>query len=155
MEKSVTSAPIGYPEIYEHIWSLSNDVLQKNSVESSGSIAFEVSEEFRRQAGGRHIYFSKHEPSEFLRSISFFAISILQQRGFEADAALKIGSQIAKILDESFHSVVYFPFAEVFDKIERNRKIYSEFKGNNLREVASKYKLTQMQVRNILKKQCV
>lgn len=151
-EKDVTSAPVGYPEIYEHIWSLVNDVLRENAVESSGSIAFEISEEFRRQFGGQQLYFARDAHDELLKPITDFIISVLQKRESAGRNVSVIAEKVSRGLSEILYQVIYFPLSKDSDRLERNRKIYSEFSGRNIPELAYKYGLSSVQIRNILRK---
>lgn len=58
-----------------------------------------------------------------------------------------LGVEVTKyMLDEG----IYFPKSEKISRLARNRAIKSEFAGNNHRELARKYHLTVVMIRNIL-----
>lgn len=63
-----------------------------------------------------------------------------------------MGIEIAiKIIDYCGGSMLYFPTKKSLTRCARNRVIKNEFNGGNYRNIANKYCISEMQVRNILK----
>lgn len=63
-----------------------------------------------------------------------------------------MGIEIAiKIIDYCGGGMLYFPTKKSLTRCVRNRVIKNEFNGGNYRNIANKYGISEMQVRNILK----
>ena len=66
--------------------------------------------------------------------------------------AMKIGIDVTKVLFEEFGGTsVYFPTEKMIYKESRNREILSEFNGFNIKELASKYNMSESYVRTIIR----
>ena len=66
--------------------------------------------------------------------------------------AMKIGIDIIKVLFEEFGGTsVYFPTEKMIYKEARDREILSEFNGFNIKELASKYNMSESYVRAIIR----
>ncbi|MFR8871770.1 MAG: Mor transcription activator family protein [Paraclostridium sordellii] len=66
--------------------------------------------------------------------------------------AMKIGIDITKVLFEEFGGTsVYFPTEKMIYKEARDREILSEFNGFNIKELASKYNMSESYVRAIIR----
>ncbi|CEP43589.1 Mor transcription activator family protein [Paraclostridium sordellii] len=66
--------------------------------------------------------------------------------------AMKIGIDITKVLFEEFGGTsVYFPTEKMIYKEARDREILSKFNGFNIKELASKYNMSESYVRAIIR----
>lgn len=66
--------------------------------------------------------------------------------------AIKIGIDITKVLFEEFGGTsVYFPTEKMIYKEARDREILSKFNGFNIKELASKYNMSESYVRAIIR----
>ena len=66
--------------------------------------------------------------------------------------AIKIGIDITKVLFEEFGGTsVYFPTEKMIYKESRDREILSQFNGFNIKELASKYNMSESYVRAIIR----
>ena len=66
--------------------------------------------------------------------------------------ALKIGIDITKMLFEEFGGTsVYFPTEKMIYKESRDREILSKFNGFNIKELASKYNMSESYIRAIIR----
>ena len=66
--------------------------------------------------------------------------------------AIRVGIDITKVLFEEFGGTsVYFPTEKMIYKESRNREILSEFNGFNIKELASKYNMSESYVRAIIR----
>jgi Mor family transcriptional regulator len=66
--------------------------------------------------------------------------------------AIKIGIDITKVLFEEFGGTsVYFPTEKMIYKESRDREILSKFNGFNIKELASKYNMSESYVRAIIR----
>ena len=67
--------------------------------------------------------------------------------------AMKIGIDITKVLFKEFGGTsVYFPTEKMIYKDARDREIIEEFNGFNVKELASKYRMSESYVRSIIRK---
>jgi Mor family transcriptional regulator len=67
--------------------------------------------------------------------------------------SMRIGIDITKMLFEEFGGTsVYFPTEKMIYKESRNREILSQFNGFNIKELASKYNMSESYVRSIIRK---
>jgi Mor family transcriptional regulator len=67
--------------------------------------------------------------------------------------AIEIGIDRVKALFKEFGGTsVYFPTEKMIYKEARDREIIEEFNGFNVKELASKYKMSESYVRAILRK---
>lgn len=67
--------------------------------------------------------------------------------------AMKVGIDITKVLFEEFGGTsVYFPTEKMIYKEARDRDIIKEFNGFNVKELASKHKMSESYVRSIIRK---
>ncbi|OXX84127.1 hypothetical protein AVM15_06265 [Paraclostridium benzoelyticum] len=67
--------------------------------------------------------------------------------------AMEIGIDRVKVLFKEFGGTsVYFPTEKMIYKEARDREIIEEFNGFNVRELASKYRMSESYVRAILRK---
>jgi Mor family transcriptional regulator len=67
--------------------------------------------------------------------------------------AMRVGIDITKVLFEEFGGTsVYFPTEKMIYKESRNREILSQFNGFNIKELASKYNMSESYVRSIIRK---
>ena len=67
--------------------------------------------------------------------------------------AMKVGIDITKVLFEEFGGTsVYFPTKKMIYKEARDRDIIKEFNGFNVKELASKHKMSESYVRSIIRK---
>ena len=81
-------------------------------------------------------------------------IGINDLEGDMIDVAENVGLSAAKKLLTVFGGEsIYFPKPESVIRAGRDRKIYQEFKTDNYRHLAIKYKLTTRQIRAIVKEQ--
>ena len=70
------------------------------------------------------------------------------------DVVEAVGVSAAKKLLTVFGGEsIYFPKPEGMIRASRDRKIYEEFNGQNLRHLARKFKLTTRQIRSIVREQ--
>lgn len=68
--------------------------------------------------------------------------------------AIRVGIDITKVLFEEFGGTsVYFPTEKMIYKEARDREILSEFNGFNIKELASKYDMSESYVRAIIRQQ--
>ncbi|MEG0022513.1 MAG: Mor transcription activator family protein [Bacilli bacterium] len=66
--------------------------------------------------------------------------------------AVKLGIDITKVLFEEFGGTsVYFPTEKMIYKESRDREILSKFNGFNIKELASKYNMSESYVRAIIR----
>lgn len=66
--------------------------------------------------------------------------------------AIRVGIDITKVLFEEFGGTsVYFPTEKMIYKEARDREILSKFNGFNIKELASKYDMSQSYVRAIIR----
>ena len=66
--------------------------------------------------------------------------------------ARKLGIERAKLLFEEFGGTsVYFPTEKMIYKEARDREILSKFNGFNIKELASKYNMSESYVRAIIR----
>ncbi|CEN30890.1 transcriptional regulator [[Clostridium] sordellii] len=66
--------------------------------------------------------------------------------------AVKIGIDITKVLFEEFGGTfVYFPTEKMIYKEARDREILSKFNGFNIKELASKYNMSESYIRAIIR----
>ncbi|QYE99790.1 Mor transcription activator family protein [Paraclostridium sordellii] len=66
--------------------------------------------------------------------------------------ARKLGVERAKLLFEEFGGTsVYFPTEKMIYKEARDREILSKFNGFNIKELASKYNMSESYVRAIIR----
>ena len=67
--------------------------------------------------------------------------------------AMRVGIDITKVLFEEFGGTsVYFPTEKMIYKEARDREIIEEFNGFNVKELASKYRMSESYVRSIIRK---
>lgn len=67
--------------------------------------------------------------------------------------AMKVGMDITKMLFKEFGGTsVYFPTEKMIYKEARDREIIKEFNGFNVKELASKYRMSESYVRAIIRK---
>lgn len=67
--------------------------------------------------------------------------------------AMKVGMDITKMLFKEFGGTsVYFPTEKMIYKEARDREIIEEFNGFNVRELASKYRMSESYIRAIIRK---
>lgn len=67
--------------------------------------------------------------------------------------AMEIGIDRVKALFKEFGGTsVYFPTEKMIYKEARDREIIEEFNGFNVRELASKYRMSESYVRTIIRK---
>lgn len=67
--------------------------------------------------------------------------------------AMRVGIDITKVLFEEFGGTsVYFPTEKMIYKEARDRDIIEEFNGFNVKELASKYRMSESYVRAIIRK---
>ncbi|MCH1964656.1 hypothetical protein NE452_16630 [Paeniclostridium sordellii] len=66
--------------------------------------------------------------------------------------ARKLGIERAKLLFEEFGGTsVYFPTEKMIYKEARDREILSKFNGFNIKELASKYNMSESYIRAIIR----
>ncbi|CEP43187.1 transcriptional regulator [[Clostridium] sordellii] len=66
--------------------------------------------------------------------------------------AIRVGIDITKVLFEEFGGTsVYFPTEKMIYKEARDREILSQFNGFNIKELASKYNMSESYVRAIIR----
>ncbi|CEN31332.1 Mor transcription activator family protein [Paraclostridium sordellii] len=66
--------------------------------------------------------------------------------------AIRVGIDITKVLFEEFGGTsVYFPTEKIIYKEARDREILSKFNGFNIKELASKYTMSESYVRAIIR----
>ncbi|CEN26411.1 Mor transcription activator family protein [Paraclostridium sordellii] len=66
--------------------------------------------------------------------------------------AIRVGIDITKVLFEEFGGTsVYFPTEKMIYKEARDREILSKFNGFNIKELASKYDMSESYVRAIIR----
>ncbi|CEN21097.1 MAG: Mor transcription activator family protein [Paraclostridium sordellii] len=66
--------------------------------------------------------------------------------------AIRVGIDITKVLFEEFGGTsVYFPTEKMIYKEARDREILSKFNGFNIKELASKYNMSESYVRAIIR----
>ncbi|MGL5352587.1 MAG: Mor transcription activator family protein [Cetobacterium sp.] len=66
---------------------------------------------------------------------------------------MRVGIDITKVLFEEFGGTsVYFPTEKMIYKEARDRDIIEEFNGFNVKELASKYRMSESYVRAIIRK---
>lgn len=68
----------------------------------------------------------------------------------EADANAKAFKMVEALRAAVGGGAIYFPLGMQYELSIRDQEIWAQFRGNNIPQLASKYKLSQMQVRNIL-----
>ncbi|UOW69728.1 Mor transcription activator family protein [Paraclostridium bifermentans] len=67
--------------------------------------------------------------------------------------AERLGIDITKVLFEEFGGTsVYFPTEKMIYKEARDRAIIEEFNGFNVKELASKYRMSESYIRAIIRK---
>ncbi|TQO55591.1 Mor transcription activator family protein [Paraclostridium bifermentans] len=67
--------------------------------------------------------------------------------------AIRLGIDITKVLFEEFGGTsVYFPTEKMIYKEARDRSIIEEFNGFNVKELASKYSMSESYIRAIIRK---
>ena len=67
--------------------------------------------------------------------------------------SMRVGIDITKVLFEEFGGTsVYFPTEKMIYKEARDRDIIEEFNGFNVKELASKYRMSESYVRAIIRK---
>ena len=67
--------------------------------------------------------------------------------------AMRVGIDITKVLFEEFGGTsVYFPTEKMIYKEARDREILEEFNGFNVKELASKHRMSESYVRAIIRK---
>lgn len=93
------------------------------------------------------------EYPELLNDIGQVIASSLFGMGFPEENAKNGAYQITeKIRTELGGSAMYLPKGHLYDLSERDREIFDQFNGRNLYELARKFDLTEMQIRNIVKR---
>lgn len=66
--------------------------------------------------------------------------------------AIRVGIDITKVLFEEFGGTsVYFPTEKMIYKEARDREILSKFNGFNIKELASKYNMSESYIRAIIR----
>lgn len=66
--------------------------------------------------------------------------------------AIRVGIDITKVLFEEFGGTsVYFPTEKMIYKEARDREILSKFNGFNIKELASKFNMSESYVRAIIR----
>ena len=66
--------------------------------------------------------------------------------------AMKVGIDITKVLFKEFGGTsVYFPTEKMIYKDARDREIIEKFNGFNVKELASKYNMSESYVRSIIR----
>ncbi|CEP41100.1 Mor transcription activator family protein (plasmid) [Paraclostridium sordellii] len=66
--------------------------------------------------------------------------------------AIRVGIDITKVLFEEFGGTsVYFPTEKMIYKEARDREILSKFNGFNIKELDSKYNMSESYVRAIIR----
>lgn len=68
----------------------------------------------------------------------------------ESDANAKAFKMVEALRSAVGGGAIYFPIGMHYELSIRDQEIWDQFKGNNIAQLASKYKLSQMQIRNIL-----
>lgn len=69
-----------------------------------------------------------------------------------ANIANKLGIEKVKWLFEEFGGTsVYFPTEKMIYKESRDREIFNEFNGFNIKELASKYNMSESYIRAIIR----
>lgn len=69
----------------------------------------------------------------------------------QRDVADLIGLEnYRKLVDMYAGELIYIPKPDSFDRLVRNQKIVDEFDGNNVGELARKYRLTPVTIRRIV-----
>ncbi len=69
----------------------------------------------------------------------------------QAELMNLIGADAYKKLVENYGGCsIYICHPDTLDRLQRNRQIFSEFNGNNYRELAKKYRLSENAIRNII-----
>ena len=81
-------------------------------------------------------------------------IDIKDLEGDMVDVAETLGLSVAKQLIRIFGGEsIYFPKAESVIRASRDRQIYKDFNGFNLRQLSCQYNLTTRQIRTIIQEQ--
>ena len=66
--------------------------------------------------------------------------------------AMRVGIDITKMLFEEFGGTsVYFPTEKMIYKDARDREIIEKFNGFNVKELASKYNMSESYIRSIIR----
>lgn len=66
--------------------------------------------------------------------------------------AMKVGMDITKMLFKEFGGTsVYFPTEKMIYKDARDREIIEKFNGFNVKELASKYNMSESYIRSIIR----
>lgn len=66
--------------------------------------------------------------------------------------AMKVGMDITKMLFKEFGGTsVYFPTEKMIYKDVRDREIIEKFNGFNVKELASKYNMSESYIRSIIR----
>jgi Mor family transcriptional regulator len=89
---------------------------------------------------------------EFLGELGGVVAKLLRDRTeLPADTANEIGTQAAALMARQWAGVqLYFPMGFVID--ERDWQIYKEFTGDNITELARKYRVSEVWIYRIIKR---
>lgn len=88
----------------------------------------------------------------FLAEIVGEIAGILMTRGQSEEAAMAVALEVGEYIARSWGGLsVYIPRGILFACSVRNNAILQEFDGSNYRELAVKYGLTEIHLRNIVK----
>lgn len=93
------------------------------------------------------------EYPELLNDIGQVIARNLFQMGFPEENAKQGAHMITEtIRTELGGAAMYLPKGHLHDLSKRDREIFDKFNGRNLYELAREYNLTEMQIRNIIKR---
>jgi Mor family transcriptional regulator len=90
---------------------------------------------------------------ELLGQMMTVAGETLHRRGIGADQAAELAFEVMEAIRTELGGVQhYLPKAVRWELSARDKKIYKEWTGINFRALAIKYKLTEVRVRDIVKR---
>lgn len=91
---------------------------------------------------------------ELLGEIAAAASGVLREvAGMEASQADYLGYHIMRAIAEACGGAqVYIPKADAIERCERDEAIWRDFNGNNHRELARRYNVTEVHIYRIIKR---
>jgi len=94
------------------------------------------------------------EMPEIMSHVGIVAYRAMLAGGVDHDKAEVCAREIADSAWEAYAGgQMYIPLALTYRHLQRDEKIYAEFNGNNMLELVQRYKLSDMAIRKILKRQ--
>ena len=96
----------------------------------------------------------RHWPKRLVEICDVIAATLMRRDGVEPQQAKRFAREIAAALAKYFGGMqIYLPCGKELELALRNEAIWNEFTGHNHDELVRRYRLTKVQIYNILERQ--